>query len=665
MKRFLKIIIFYSLLILISCISDSDGKTSPDQFLLILQDLPSEKLDRSQKLIILNKAFKAASKMKEDSIKNKMFLEISYQYLKLEDSMAFIQTNKKARELSIVLKDSSSIAATFWDAGDYFRSKNINDSAYYYYNNAQKIFNAIDNDFSSARLLLNMAIVQKNIKHYTGSEITTTQAISLLKPLQKHKHLFSAYNNLGIIFNELEEYDRSIFYHQKALEHLEKTDNTELIPLTLNNIGVVYDNKGQYELAIEIYKKATNRDSLYMEDPGLYAMLIDNWAYSRFHLGDTTGVLHQFKTALEIRKRLNINPGIIVNKLHMAEYYLGQEDTISAINSALEAKELSIKTKNSRDLLSSLLILSNSDGDNAIKYTKEYIKVNDSLQKIERATRNKFARIRFETDEYISETERLNQRVVRISFIAVGLILISVLLYIIKDQWSRNRFIKQKQEANQEIYNLILAQQRNFEEGKEIEKQHISRELHDGILGKLFGVRLSLDSLNEEDTPEVRKERFKYIEEIQNIAEEIRFISHRLNKVSLIDVDFITVLEELIEKQNRGKINFRLDVHSSIKWEDIQDNIKINIYRIVQEAIRNIHKHSGATEAFVQVRKNENKLILEISDNGKGISKRPSNTGIGLENMKVRAKNIGGDLDIAKENDRIKGSLIKLTVKLR
>lgn len=664
MKKFLKIIIFFSLLILISCNSDSDGEPQPDKSLLFLQNLPNEKLDRSQKLNILDKAFHTASKMNEDSIKNSIFLEISYQYLKLEDSIAFFYTNKKARDLSIVLNDSSGIADTYWDAGDYFRSKNINDSAYYYYNHAQKIYEAIDNDFSSASLLLNMAIVQKNIKDYTGSEITTTQAISILKPLQKHTQLFSAYNNLGIIFNELEEYDRSIFYHQKALEHLEKTGDTSLIPLTLNNIGVVYDNKGQYELAIDNYKKAINYDSLYYEDPRLYAMLLDNLAFSRFHLGDTIGVLQQFKTALEIREELNINSGIIVNKLHMAEYYLGQQDTFSAINSASQAKELSIKTKNTRDLLSSLLILSNAEKDSAIIYTKEYIKINDSLQKEERAIRNKFARIRFETDEYISETEKLNQRVVRISLVAIGLILISILLYIIKDQWSRNKFIKQKQDANQEIYSLILAQQRNFEEGREIEKQHISRELHDGILGKLFGVRLSLDSLNEEDTPEVKKKRFQYIEEIQNIAEEIRLISHRLNNVSLIDVDFKTILEELIEKQNRGKIKFHLVVSKLIEWEYIEDNIKINIYRIVQEAISNIHRHSGATEAFVQVRKNENKLILEISDNGKGISTMQSSTGIGIKNMKFRAKNIGGDLEITQKNDPIQGSLIKLTVKL-
>lgn len=662
LKILLKIFLIF--LLCVSCNGNSAYEISNGGNVISLfeQDF-FKNLNRAQKIEFLEKAYQNALDKNNDSLKNKMLLEISYQYFELDDSLMFRRTNEEARNLSIALKDSSAIAATYWDLGLYYQSKQINDSAYYHYNKGYLIYEAIENDFGSARLLLNMAMVQKNIKDYTGSEITTTQAITLLKPLQKYKQLFSAYNNLGIIFNELEEYDRAIFYHKKALEYLEKTDQKRLKPMALNNIGVVYENQGLYKSAIINYESALKQDSLYQKNPGVYAMLLDNLAYAQFKNGINTDVTKLFFEALEIRDSLKDYNGISINKLHLAEYFLNKNDTLQALRFGDEARELSKGTNNYRDLLSSLLLLSKLDTKQTPRYLESYIRLNDSLQKEERSIRNKFARIRFETEEYISETERLNQRVVRISFIAIGLILISILLYIIKDQWSKNKFIKQKQDANQEIYNLILAQQKNFEEGREIEKQHISRELHDGILGKLLGVRLSLDILNEEDTPAVKKKRFEYIEEIQHIAEEIRFISHRLNKVSLIDVDYKTVLEELIEKQYRGKIKFRLDVNPCINWEGIEDNIKINIYRIVQEAISNIHKHSGATEAFVQIRKNENKLILEIFDNGKGISEMHSNTGIGLKNMKVRAKNIGGDLEITQENERTQGSLIKLTVK--
>lgn len=610
---------------------------------------------------ILNKAYQIASKEQDDSLKNKMLLEISYQYLKINDSIFFLHINKEARNFSRSLNDSLGIAATYWDLGQYYHNYNIEDSAYFYYDKGQKLYESIGEDYNSARLMLNMAIIQKNIKDYTGSEITTVKAISLLKPLKKYKQLYAAYNNLGIVFNELGEYDRAIFYYNKGIEYLNKIEKKENFPSIWNNIGVVYSSKKKYDEAAKYYNQALSHNpNLEVSDPKLYAMLLDNKAYNQFKSGNTIGIYEQFQKSLNIREELKISPGIIINQLHLAEFFLDKKDTTNAIKYASTARELSSKTDNSRDFLASLKLLSAIGRDSALSYSQQYIRINDSLQKEERTIRNKFARIRFETDEYISETGRLNQRILRISIIALTIIIIFVLLYIIKDQRSKNRLVKQKQHANQEIYNLILAQQKNFEEGREKEKQHISRELHDGILGKLFGVRLSLDSLNEENAEESKKKRFEYIEEIQRIGEEIRVVSHRLNKSSLIDIDFKTVLEELIEKQHRG-IKLQLEVNNSIIWEDIGNDIKINIYRIIQEALNNIHKHSKATKAKVEIRKINKKLILQVRDNGIGFNYDESKKGIGLKNMKDRSRNVNGQFSI---KPGIKGTLIKVIINM-
>ncbi|MDT0678748.1 hypothetical protein [Autumnicola musiva] len=88
--------------------------------------------------------------------------------------------------------------------------------------------------------------------------------------------------------------------------------------------------------------------------------------------------------------------------------------------------------------------------------------------------------------------------------------------------------------------------------------------MHDGILGKLFGIRLSLDSLNQEETEKSRKKRFKYIEEMQKIAEEIRFLYHKLNKTSLVDVNFKTVLKEIVKNQSTKETRITLKVDSSM-----------------------------------------------------------------------------------------------------
>ena len=114
------------------------------------------------------------------------------------------------------------------------------------------------------------------------------------------------------------------------------------------------------------------------------------------------------------------------------------------------------------------------------------------------------------------------------------------------------RFIQQQQEANEEIYNLMLAQQDKMEEGRTQEKKRISEELHDGILGKLFGTRLSLDSLNMVATPEAAKTRSVYISELKAIESEIRKISHDLNTDFISDSGFMDILGTLIEKQTKA-----------------------------------------------------------------------------------------------------------------
>ena len=643
MKNFRYLILIIGLFCVFSCKKEKLAATPNLKNPFYLED-GAINIKNSKEKVVLDDAFKIAIQEKNDSLQSKMMLEVSYRYLKIGDSIQFLASNRKARDLHFSIQDSVGIAASYWDLANFYNNNETKDSAYYYYNKGQKLYKKIGDDFSSARLMLNMAMIQKDIKDYTGSEITTVRAIDALKPLNKNKQLYAAYNNLGIVYNELEEYDKALKYYEEALNYLNKADKVELFPSLWNNIGRVYDSNNEYALAAEYYNKGLNDPNLEISDPELYAMLLDNRAYNRFKSGDTTGVYQEFQKALNIRKNLEIIPGIIINKLHLAEFLLTKRDTTTAIQYASKAKELSLKTNNNRDLLASLKFLSNTAQDNSLNYSQQYIKINDSLQKAERSIRNKFARIRFETDEFISETERLSERIIRISLIAFSVLLILILLYIIRDQKFRNRLFNQKQKANQEIYNLVLQQQKNFEEGREKEKHHISRELHDGVLSRLFGVRLSLDALNDKNNLESQKRRLKYIEEIQNIAEEIRLVSHKLNKSSLVDVDFKTVLEEYIEKQNTGKILFQLSISDTIDFQLIDNEIKLNFYRIVQEAITNIHKHSHANKALIKLRYLNNLLILYIWDNGDGLNYNHSNEGIGLKNMIARSKEINGKI---------------------
>ena len=204
------------------------------------------------------------------------------------------------------------------------------------------------------------------------------------------------------------EYDNALLYHNQALEYLRKTaKRTEWELVSLNNTGVVYENQEKYQEAILKYQKALQYNAL-LQNPEWEATLLDNIAYARFKLGDTTALPDLFYNALKIRDSLNVVSGIVINTLHLAEYYTTYKDTVKALDYARKTRKLAASSDNFRDLLESLVLLSGLEsGEQGKTYLYEHIRLSDSLQKEERKLRNKFFRIRFETDQLMLEREKL------------------------------------------------------------------------------------------------------------------------------------------------------------------------------------------------------------------------------------------------------------------
>jgi signal transduction histidine kinase len=616
----------------------------------------------------LDKAHTLSLKEPNDSLRSAYFLKIAFAYYKLDDSQ-FKKVNRDAYQLTVKLKDSMGIAKTHRFLGNFYAKKGIKDSAYYSYFKAQKIYESLENNYFSGRMLLNMAIIQSDLKDYTGSEIITIKAVSLLKPLEEYRYLYGCYNNLGIVLNELEDFDKALFYHNEALKYQQKIKNKHTFKSnTLNNIGVVYEMQKEYELAINYYQLALKEENLKQYNTKLYAMLLDNLAYSKLKLGDTLNIKKRLFVSLKLRDSIDDLSGLAINKLHIAAYYAYSKDTIKAIQFATETKQLSTDTKNNRDLLASLLLLAKLDKKNNYRYTDQYIKLNDSLQKEERAIRNKFARIRFETEAIEDENIRLSQQK-KVMFLIAGLIgVFGLLLYIITMQRSKNKqlqFEQQQQKDNEEIYNLILTQQYKLDEGRRKEKKRISEELHDGVLGKLFGTRLLLGSLNEKNDAATIFKREKYINELQEIEEEVRNVSHELNNKALFsDIGFIQLIEKLLETQSDvTNFNHELKYDQHIAWKEINISLKMNLYRILQEAIQNINKYAKAKNVNVAFDVENDYLHLTIKDDGIGFNAKSKSKGIGLKNIQSRTHQLKGEFVLSTQPNNGTSILIKVPFK--
>ena len=663
------------LLVIVACepVSNenkSRDSSNKDSILVYLKYSEDAKYDLNQKINFAQKAYNLAEKNRIDSLKNIASLKLSFLYFSSRNQKLFKKQNKQSLSLAISSQDSSSIARSYGYFGNFYLKNDRNDSAYYYFRKAKIIYGKLDGRrLNVGNMLLNMAIAQKNERDYIGGEVTTIEAINFLPDEGEERTLSSAYNNLGIISNRLENYDKAIEYHEKAFKLRKEIKNERLQVSSLNNIAGVHINAKNYNKAINAYNEALKYSEVLITRPLTHVNLLENLAYAKFLNGNKDNFPEIYLKSLNVRDSLDDIPGIIESNMHLAEYYSSEKDITKALNYAINARDVAENSKNYGQELEPLLFISKLD-DNEIgkKASLRYIQISDSLQKEERAKRNQFARIRFETDQIVQKNKKISRQL-ELLFVITGIgFAFSVLIYIIFKQKARNRrlrFDQVQQRSNEEIYNLMITQQQKIEEGRHMEKQRVSRELHDGVLSKLFGTRLSLDSLNARNDLEAIENRSRYLHELSAIEQEIRQISHDLNReIFNPNLGYTEVISNLIRSQEKinSSVRYTFNNDTTINWDRIQNKIKIHLYRIIQESLQNINKHAYASNVSVNFKKIENSLNVEIVDDGVGFGNGKVRDGIGLKNIKSRIKEIDGKLSF--DSEKGKGTKISVSIEL-
>jgi two-component system NarL family sensor kinase len=286
----------------------------------------------------------------------------------------------------------------------------------------------------------------------------------------------------------------------------------------------------------------------------------------------------------------------------------------------------------------------------------------------ERQARNKFTRIRFETDEFIAENEVLTRKKQIWTGIALIVFTLGLAVYIIINQRAKNqalRFQQQQQASNQEIFDLMLSQKQKIEDTKKMEQKRISEELHDGVLGKMLGARMVLTGLNKRTNEEAVEERSIAISALKEVEGEVRAISHELSHAAYQNINnFITSIKDLLQSVgNANGIEHAFDYDESFDWDSMKAEMKINLYRIIQETLQNAVKHSGCKKILVNFVRTNNLLNVTIVDDGKGFKAKTGKKGIGMRNIESRVGKLNGAWDINSVVDI--GTTITFTIPLK
>jgi PAS domain S-box-containing protein len=212
------------------------------------------------------------------------------------------------------------------------------------------------------------------------------------------------------------------------------------------------------------------------------------------------------------------------------------------------------------------------------------------------------------------------------------------------------KMLNQKIQEQKKISRAIIKAQ-------EEEKNYIGKELHDNISQILASTKMFLSSAAKKN--ESIREIIKYpIELINSSIDEIRLLSHK-QVTPLKNINLEEMLQNLVnalDKNSSLKVSFTY----SAKDKLLSDELKLNIYRIVQEQMNNIIKHAQASNVTIEVKTDGNNICVHVTDDGKGFKLGDKRNGIGISNMMNRIESYNGRMQIKTSPGN--GVKIKVTI---
>ncbi len=200
------------------------------------------------------------------------------------------------------------------------------------------------------------------------------------------------------------------------------------------------------------------------------------------------------------------------------------------------------------------------------------------------------------------------------------------------------------------------------------ERRRVARDLHDGLGQELVAMKMVLAKMVEQTSAPLKDELVSEGDEIvERALQQVRTISYLLHPPLLDEAGLASALRWYIDGvTKRSGIHTLLDLQPR-NFPRLRADLETAIFRIVQEALANVFRHSQASRSWVVLSHEENRILVMVRDNGKGLAEetaelRPDRIGVGLEGMRQRAREFGGEFRVSNANP---GTLVELVIPLK
>jgi signal transduction histidine kinase len=644
MSYFFKIASLLFLISSIACQSDPAIKTTPNQSVkadsiaLIISQGRDKSKTIDQRMLLINTAIQLSEKYAIDSLRAKSLKEKTYLLGKSNQYDSAILYTKDLLELSRKNNDSNTIGTAFFKLGIYNAKVMKLDSAYLYYSESIKVQEALKDSLTTGKRLLNLAILLCNSGSYNQSDQMALEGLRFLENTKDEKTKASIYNCMAISAKKQKEYNEALYWYDLAIK---TTDNQKNLNIYQSNTANIYRDQGQYQESIDIITRLLENNELDFNE-SQNARIQSNLAISKWYKDKDMSAEADLLEALEVRIKNNNIGGQVHSHDLLARFYLDHDVNKSKFH-AQKGLDLAADLNNVDDQLEHLALLmkaSENETESYSGYARQYIKLEDSIRNVRNSLSNKFAKIRYDSDKNRSEnvslkTSSLQRELaleksnrINLLFLAAGLILVLTFVYIYL--LLRSRYKKEKLE---QIY---------------LTETRISKKVHDEVANDLYKVMTGLEKST--------RSREVILDDLEDIYEKTRDISRENNSLDLKQ-DFKQVLNDLLQSFQSEEVHVIVKGLSKINWNKIDVHKKTAIYRVVQELMTNMHKHSKASLVVLQFKTIANKINFNYRDDGIGWSSKKNN---GLLNVENRIATIGGTINF--ESEKGKGFNVNINV---
>lgn len=517
-------------------------------------------------------------------------------------------------------------------AAVFYNNYNDTDSSFFYYNKAKLLCDSKKDPDNYVKILNHMADIQLNHGDHIGSETTITDAIPYLKSIKDQTNVWNTYVTLGTNYLRTYNLNDALLYYNKAIGL--KVDEARK-SLTKSNIGSVLLEQQKYDEALQIFLRLSTKKEL-KQKPEYNAKNIDNIGLCYNRMSDPRGIQY-LNQALQIRKEIKNKSGIGISNLHIASYYDENKAPTLAKKHALEAYKKFSEIDNIDNIdnkLSSLkLLIKNSSDQELKKYSILYIDLVDSIFEVRQKAKNQFARIKYDSKREKEENLKLKthkvenelklERQKSRNIISYIIIILSLCLILILYYYLTSKANREKIEA---AYNS---------------ETRISKKLHDELANDIYHTMAFAENRNLS----LAENREQLLHNLDTIYARTRDISKE-NAIILTDENYISSFKEMISRFNTPNINLLINGLDTISWDEVDKVKKTAIYRAIQELLVNMKKHSDASLVAIVFKESKRNIIINYTDNGKGIDVNKMILKNGLHNIENRILAIKGVIDI-------------------